>query len=137
MFRESEASMTYLLWSQKSLRGRREALQVPGLLENPILQDIAAALLGGSEPGELESRWLQLGETDPKEALTEGEYSISRFGSTAQEQWDVLLSALLRRATERRYEALKGKILRGEATEEEVSQWGALSRELKCSAKGS
>ncbi len=137
MFHESEACMTYLLWSQKGLRGGREALQVPRLLETPLLQDIAAALLSGSDPGELESRWLQLGETAQKEALTEGEYSISRFGSTAEEQWNVLLSALLRRATERRYAALKEKILRGEATEEEVAQWGSLSRELKCSAKGS
>ncbi|MCF7934941.1 MAG: DNA primase [Synergistales bacterium] len=125
-----ESALVYLLWNGRGSGEIPPTAQVLPLLENELLAHIAAALLQGESPEELESRWLITGDRRPLRALALGAAMCDRFeesGNTLR----VVLESLQRKKQQKRYLEVQERFRRGSATPEDLSLLKELGRELK------
>ncbi|MCD6183795.1 MAG: DNA primase, partial [Thermovirga sp.] len=90
---------------------------------------IALALLQGEEPEELRERWLEAGDTWPLALLAAGAAHIEEYPQ--ERVYEVVVEELERRAKMKRFEVLKNKNARGEATIEEIIEFSKLAKFLK------
>lgn len=127
----AEAALVSLLWNSAGLRASSPQAETVKLLTDERLQTIAAALLTGVSPDELERRWLEIGDRFPLSALARGEAYCDTFSGTDSERWNALCAVLTRRRLQSRYDALKKRMYRGEATPEELTEYARLSVRLK------
>lgn len=124
-----EAAMCYLLWIDPKLRATTPPELLLPLLADEVVQSIAAALLQGEDPPQLESRWHETGESRPMAVLAAGGAHLDEYDG--DRRWDILLDALKRRKNQRRFRFLKEKKARGQASAEEVREFADLARALK------
>ncbi|MGI6075370.1 MAG: DNA primase [Pyramidobacter sp.] len=127
----AEAALASLLWSSSALRSTSPEQETVALFADDRLQTLAAALLRGVEPSELEQRWLEIGDSFPMAALAKGAAFCDTLSGSEAEKWTALRAALTRRNCQARYDALKNLLYRGEATPEELTEYARLATALK------
>jgi len=125
-----EAALFSLLWNDLTKRYNLDPEDVFPLISDDRLKTLIAALLNGEQPEELEERWLKSGDRFPLEALAIGNAFCQQFDDKA-EVWDVIINALKVKAMKSRYNALYSKMLRGEATRDEVEEVRKIASVLK------
>lgn len=127
----AEAGLVCLLWNSPDLRSSVSAQEVVRMLLDDRLQNIAAGLLSGVSPGEMERQWLESGETFPMSALSGGAGFCDTLPGGDAEKWKALCEVLTRRARRARYEKLKSLMFKGEATPENLAEYASLAAQLK------
>ena len=125
-----EAALFSLLWNDLTKRYNLDPEDVFPLISDDRLKTLIAALLNGEQPEELEERWLKSGDRFPLQVLAMGNAFCQQFDDKA-EVWDVIINALKVKAMKSRYNALYSKMLRGEATRDEVEEVRKIASVLK------
>ena len=119
-----------MLWNSKSLRSAFRRDEIIGLIEDPDVQNVVAALLGGEETDDIERRWQKMGETRGMSAVAKGNGLLAKEGID-EEAAAGLTEALRRRSREKRKNALLEKIRNGTINEEEYEEYYKCVRLLK------
>ena len=127
----AEAALMSLLWSSASLRSTSPERETVGLFSDDRLQTVAAALLRGVAPSELERQWLEIGDSFSMAALAKGAAFCDTLPGSEAERWSALCAVLTRKNRQTRYDALKDRLYRGEATPEELTEYARLAALLK------
>jgi len=125
-----EAALFSLLWNDLTKRYNLDPEDVFPLISDDRLKTLIAALLNGEQPEELEERWLKSGDRFPLQVLAMGNAFCQQFDDKA-EVWDVIINALKVKAMKSRYNALYSKMLRGEATRDEIEEVRKIASVLK------
>ena len=128
---DNETGLLFLLWCSRELRLSVDVAETVRLFQDERLKEIAAALLMGESPDTLERRWLEMDEHFPLSAVAAGGNFCDTIAGTAREKWDALSRAQRRRRTLARYEQLRERLFRGQASPEELAEYAALAAELK------
>lgn len=126
-----EAALIYLLWSSSMLRAGLSAADVTPYVQDSRLQAVVMALLSGASPSRLEAHWLEMGETFPLSVVAAGGAYCETLEEDLPEKWPRLCHELKGRNRMARFQDLKGRLLRGEATDSELEEYAHLARELK------
>ncbi len=132
---QQEAALIYLLWTSRRLRLSHSAAEVVPWFQSSAMQSLAAAVLSGESPSALEQRWLEMGETLPLAAIAAGGAYCETLPGDGQEKWELLCKSLENKRRRLRYNELRLKMLRREATTEELQQYLHLAQELKGGAQ--
>jgi len=124
-----EALLCYILWTDEKIRGQESPERLLPLLELDEAKAIVLALLQGEDPEELRERWLSVGDTRPLALLAAGGAHMEEYPQ--DRVYEVVIEALERRAKIKKFEVLKNKKARGEATVEEIMEFSKLAKFLK------
>ena len=130
MIDAEEAALFSLLWNDLTKRYNLNPEDIFPLISDDRLKTLIAALLNGEQPEELEERWLKSGDRFPLEALALGNAFCQQFDDKT-EIWDVIVNALKVKAMKSRYNALYSKMLKGEATRDEIEEVQKIASVLK------
>lgn len=130
-FDVTESGAVYLLWSSPGLRKALPAGDTLRLIRDGRLQTVAAALLTGTMPEELESQWLQIGDTRLMGAIAGGGNFCDTLSGTEAEKWQKISADLLRHVRTARYRQLLDVMLRGNPTDEERAEYAQLASKIK------
>jgi DNA primase len=125
-----ECAFCSLLWRDEDLRVRWECGELIPFFSDEASAGIAAALVSGDTPGELEPRWRALGEQICFERLARGNAVIDETGLRS-EHADKIIEDIRVCAMRRRFDALKPLVIRGEAGKDETAEYHELARKLK------
>lgn len=125
-----ESALCALLWRDSGLRRSADPVSIITLLSDGRLQTVASALLSASSTEELELYWLEIGDSFPMKAIAAGGGYCDELERTA-DPWPILLDILSVRKSRREYGALKTKLSRGTASNEELLRFQELARILK------
>lgn len=134
-FDDVEAAVCALLWRDEHIRMTADEVKILSLLSDERLQTVAAALFSASSLQELEERWHSLGETFPFRAIAGGGDWAEALGDSGA-AWDAVQEILARRRNTREYEAIRVKLSRGEASEEDLKKFREVARSLKTGGVG-
>ncbi|MCF0247298.1 MAG: hypothetical protein HUJ86_01695, partial [Synergistes sp.] len=119
-----------LLWSREDMRGLCRAEEVLQYIEDPLIQSIVYALLGGETPEMLEQRWQQMGDKIGMEIIARGNSLLSNNGID-DETAEKLIDTLRRRYLKKRLALLVSKIKAGKITDREYEDYLRFTRLLK------
>ncbi|MDR2780057.1 MAG: DNA primase [Synergistaceae bacterium] len=125
-----ECAFCSLLWRDEELRARWECGDLIPFFSDEASAGIAAALVSGDAPDELESRWRALGERICFERLARGDAVIGETG-LKPEHADKIIEDIRVCAARRRLEVLKPLVIRGEAEKNEAAEYHELVKKLK------
>jgi len=125
-----EAALFSLLWNDPAKRRGLDEEHIFPLIKDVRLKNLIAALLNGESPEELEERWLKSGDRFPLEALALGNAFCQQFDEGV-DIFDVISSSLKTKAMKSRYNVLYSKMLKGEATREEIEEMQKIASALK------
>ncbi len=127
----AEAGLCALLMRNRECRlnvaGNQEILK---LFRSEFAHDTAQAIMSVS-PDELEERWVSLGDTDKLGFIAKGEdfcRQTNRENLTPPEQFLKICRGLKRGRIDGRIRLIKSKLLRGQASSQELKELGALQR---------
>ena len=126
-----EMSLLYLLWNSKQLRLSASIPEVLGLISDPRLKDAAAAILSGQPVQSIERGWLETGQHFPLSALAQGGDYCETLDGTDSDRWKRIVTDLKRREKRALYQQLREKMLRGEASAQDLADYAAIAAELK------
>lgn len=125
-----EEALCYILWQDP----RRRATVDPGatlkLVQNETCRSVLAALLSGETPGDLTTRWHQMGDEKSAAVIARGgDYceTMPRDG----DRWEMIRAALEQRARRREYDRIGRRLRKNEASPEELRRYQELGRSLK------
>lgn len=125
-----ECMVVSLLWQDEASRAEYAADALLPFISDEAAASIAAALISGEDPDELEERWRDIGDVICPERVARGNALTAGQGIKADRLPEILRAA--RENTYRaRYEELKPKILSETATAEEASEYIEIARRLK------
>lgn len=119
-----------MLWNSKSLRSAFRRDEIVGLIDDPDVQNVVAALLGGEETEDIERRWQRMGETSGMKAVARGNGLLAKEGID-EEAAARLTETLRKRRWEKRKNALLEKIRNGTINEQEYEEYYKYIRLLK------
>jgi DNA primase len=125
-----ECAVCSILWRDKELRSSLSQIDVVPFLTDEAAAGVVSALLSGESPEDLEVRWRTLGETKCPGRIARGDAVLSEGGLGADHA-PKMIAELRTRALTRRYDELKGKSLRGEATKDEIMEKDYLAKKIK------
>jgi DNA primase len=125
-----ECALCSLLWRDEMLRSRWECGDLIPFFSDEASAGIAAALVSGDAPGELESRWRALGERICFERLARGDAIIGETGLKSEHAGKIVEDIRVC-AMRRRLEDLKPLVIRGDAGKGETAEYHELVRKLK------
>jgi DNA primase len=125
-----ECALCSLLWRGEELRALWECGELIPFFSDEAAAGIAAALVSGDAPGELESRWRALGERICFERLARGDAIIGETGLKPEHAGKIVEDIRVC-AMSRRLEALRSLVIKGEAGKDETAEYHELVRKLK------
>ena len=125
-----ECAFCSLLWRDETLRSRWECGELIPFFSEEASAGIAAALVSGDAPDELESRWRALGERKCFERLARGDAIIGENGLKPEHAGKIIEDIRVC-AMRRRLDALKPLVIRGDAGKDETAEYHELVRKLK------
>ncbi|WP_448807665.1 DNA primase [Aminobacterium mobile] len=125
-----EAALIYCLWNDSSLRQKIHPHDIFPLVESLPAKEVLAAVFSGHSPERLEEHWRDMGEDMPFSILAMGGAFCESFGED-QDSWEAVSSALERKRNEQKFQALHKKMLKGEATKEELALYWGIAKKLK------
>ncbi len=125
-----EAAFCYLLWTDERKRAEVEPARALELLSEEGAKAVALSILSGDSTEELRSRWAEAGDDYPMRLISTGWGHCARNGER-EDMWDIVLSALETMRCRDRFDALREKHARGEASPEEMREYFELARKLK------
>ena len=125
-----EASFCYLLWTDERKRAEVEPAQALALLSEEGAKAVALSILSGDSTEELRSRWAEAGDDYPMRLISTGWGHCAKNGER-EDMWDIVLSALGTMRSRDRFDALRERHARGEASPEEMREYLELARKLK------
>ncbi|MDR3254590.1 MAG: DNA primase [Synergistaceae bacterium] len=125
-----ECAICSLVWSDEGLRSTIELSDIVPLFSDEAVVGVVTALVSGESPDALELRWREMGERNCPARISRGDAVLSE-GMLGPEHAAKLIGDLRERSMKRRYEALKQKCLYGEATREEIAEYGGIAKRLK------
>lgn len=131
-----EIALISLLWSECDLRRKCDTREVVELLSDPRLKLMAGSIMMGESPSSLEKRWLEMGETFQLRVLARGGAYLDEFTQNSDWKWRHFCHLLYRQKGQMRYNELRVKMLKGEATTREIREMEDLRQKL-VSQKGS
>jgi DNA primase len=125
-----ECAVCSILWHDAGLRSRLSLGDVVPFLADEATAGVVSALLSGEPPDELERRWRTLGETNCPARLARGDAVLAEGGLVADHA-PKMIEELRMMALRRRYDELKEKSLKGEATNDEIAEKDGLAKKIK------
>jgi len=125
-----QAAMIALLWNDPELRRTQQPKEIFPLFSDEMMRTLAAALLSGEDPVQLEKGWLALGDTFPNRVVAAGGLYVEQF-SDRGDTFSIIKESLERKRKIGRYKVLKEKLIKMEASEKELREYSTLSSELK------
>lgn len=125
-----QSAVIALLWNDPQTRKALDPAEVFPLFDDERMVTIAAALLSGEDPVELEKGWLALGDRFPNRVVACGGTYLEQFPES-KDLFLLIKSSLERRKRIARYRELKEKLIKKEASSEEFQEYVILSSELK------
>ncbi len=125
-----QAALFTLLWNNPDIRKTTTSHNIISLFEDERMQTITSALISGEDPVDLEKRWLLLGEKFAQQVIAKGGSYLEQFPEK-EGLCSVIIESLERKKKITRYKILKGKLIRMEASGEELKEYSQLSSELK------
>ncbi|MDR0647947.1 MAG: DNA primase [Synergistaceae bacterium] len=125
-----ECAVCSILWHDAELRSRLDQRDVVPFLADEAVAGVVSALLSGESPEELERRWRALGETGCPSRLARGDAILAEGGLGAPHA-PKMIEELRTMALKRRYDELKEKGLKGEATNDEIAEKDELAKKIK------
>lgn len=133
-----EQALCALLWRSRDVRRKvaGDLNKILNILDDENIKNMAAAILTDNTDT-LEERWLSLGEIWQMNLIAAGEEicdEILKGGATLKSEldlFDFLCSEIKRQKVRRRYEGLKLKMDRGDASKDEMIEYYALAAEIK------
>ena len=125
-----QAAMIALLWNDAGLRRSQHPEDIFPLFGDERMRTVAAALLSGEDPLQLEKGWLALGDVFPNQVIAAGGLYLEEF-SEKEDTFSIIKTSLERQMKISRYKLLRGKLIRTEASDEELKEYSILSSELK------
>lgn len=136
---DEECRLCSMLWSKPELRAAMDPAMVVPFISDFALQNIISALLTGEDPGLLEERWRQMGDTRSLNLIARGDALIDReFGGkdglvslTELELSNKIVDNLRKKCMKKRFAALEKKLRNNTATPEEFQEHLRLGRILK------
>lgn len=131
-----ESILCSLIWFDEKgerARGMMEPQRVLSLLTDERVKGIVSALLCGESPQTLQSRWVSVGEQACPAILSCGNALFEQWPEEERQKdcFDNVLGQLERKQLQRRLELLNEKMMRNEATKEEMLECQNLQRKLK------
>ncbi len=97
------------------------------IFHDETAQEIALAILT-SNPDELESLWLSLGDFDKTNFLSRGEEFCRQIDGEISEKWNKIYNNINRKLTAERINEIKAKLRRGQAESSELQELSELQR---------
>ncbi|MDR1472095.1 MAG: DNA primase [Synergistaceae bacterium] len=128
--RDLECAFCGLLWQHEELRSDFTCGDIMPYFEDEAAAGIVSALLSGDTPGELESRWRMMGDSNCMGRIARGNAVLSE-GNLGSEHAAKLLEDVKNGAMKRRYESLRRIVLSEEASGEELMEYRELVKKLK------
>lgn len=125
-----EAALVYCLWNDIARRRVARPEEVFCLVENEDVKNMLAAIFSGHSPESLEEHWRTLNETTPFAILAGGGAFCDSF-SEDQDCWDAISLALERRREEEVFKKIHERMLRGEASKEDLEEYSKIAKKLK------
>ncbi|HPC75567.1 MAG: DNA primase [Thermovirgaceae bacterium] len=125
-----EAAFCYLLWTDETKRAEVEPARALELLSEEGAKFVALSILSEDSTEELRSRWAEAGDDYPMRLISTGWGHCAKNGER-EDMWDIVLSALETMRSKDRFDALREKHARGEASPEEMREYLELARKLK------
>ncbi|MDR0764361.1 MAG: DNA primase [Synergistaceae bacterium] len=125
-----ECAFCSLLWRDERLRSKWECGDIVPYFSDEAASGIAAALVSGDTPEELESRWRAMGERLCFERIAQGD-AVAAAAGLSSEFAEKVLDDIRTRAARRRYEELKPLVIRGEASPQETADYLEAAKKLK------
>ncbi|MDR0615939.1 MAG: DNA primase [Synergistaceae bacterium] len=125
-----ECAVCSILWHDEELRSMLSQGDVVPFITDEAVAGAVSALLSGESPEELEMRWRALGETGCPARIARGD-AILADGGLGPDHAPKMIETLRRKALTRRYDELKDKSLRGEATKDEIAEKDNLAKKIK------
>jgi DNA primase len=125
-----ECAFCSLLWRDEGLRSKWECGELVPYFSDEAASGIAAALVSGDTPEELESRWYAMGERLCFERIARGD-AVAATAGLSSEFAENVLDDIRIRAAWRRYERLKPLVIRGEASPQEAADYREAAKKLK------
>mgnify|MGYP001213391624 CR=1 FL=1 len=125
-----ECAFCSMLWNINELRSCFTPESVVPFVSNPVLKNIAAAILTGESPEQLETRWRQMGDMKGLTLIAKGN-SILEKECLDKDKAEVIAATLRKRCIEEQASVLKTKMANGTATKEEQKEHLELTRILK------
>ena len=125
-----ECAFCSLLWRDERLRSKWECGELVPYFSDEAASGIAAALVSGDTPEELESRWHAMGERLCFERIAQGD-AVAAAAGLSSEFAEKVLDDIRARAAWRRYEKLKPLVIRGEASPQETADYREAAKRLK------
>ncbi len=127
---EREVMLCSLLWNNVKLRARYKPSDMVHFINDETVQNIIAALLSGESNEELERRWRNLGDNKSFSVIACGDALLDREENET-ELADRLLKELRKATAEKQLKTLNAKLLKGEATAEEMQEHFKLVKYIK------
>lgn len=126
-----EAAVCAMLWNEPSIRNTVDGLPLLALLSDRRLKILSSALLSAGSLEHLEEQWLTLGDTFPLRVVSQGGSWSEKLGERDPlARWAMLIGILEEKRDRKRYEEIRLKLSRGEASREELSLFTDLKKKL-------
>ncbi len=130
-----ESALVYFLWSDGALRRTASPEAVLPLLTSEVARQVAAGLLQGDLPEELEGRWHRLGDGKPLALLAQGGAQCAALQGV-ELPWRTVWDTLERRMWHREIQELKQRFRNNEADSGDMRRLTELERRLKVKGGG-
>ncbi len=122
-----EAGLCWLLMHDTECRLNINPEEVFKIFHDETAQEIALSILT-SNPDELESLWLSLGDFDKTNFLSRGEEFCRQIDGEISEKWNKIYNNINRKLTAERINEIKAKLRRGQAESSELQELSELQR---------
>ncbi len=127
---DRELMFCSLLWNNDKLRMRYKLSDVIHFISNETVQNILTALFSGESKEDLELRWKRLGDNSCLAVIAGGDALLDSETEDVALA-DRLLRELRRKTAESRIRTINGKMIKGEATAEEIKEHFELVKYIK------
>ncbi len=118
----AEIAVAALLWQERSLRKNCDLCDILGFIDDDRIKFMVSSILSGESPDFLERRWLETGETFHLRTLAMGGAYLEEFTQPPEWKWNHFLGLLHRKKAQMRYNELRVKMLKGQASAEEIRE---------------
>jgi DNA primase len=125
-----ECAFCSLLWRDERLRSKWECGELLPYFSDEAASGIAAALVSGDTPAELESRWHAMGERLCFERIAQGD-AVAAAAGLSSDFAEKVLDKIREQAARRRYEELQPLYIRGEVSPREAAEYYEAAKKLK------
>lgn len=122
-----EAGLCWLLMHDMECRLNINPEEIFKIFSDETAQEIALAVLT-SNPDELESLWLSLGDFEKTNFLSRGEEFCRQIDGEISEKWNKIYNNINRKLTVHRLNEIKAKLRQGQATNGELQELSELQK---------